>query len=209
MIPMTSPRAIIFDLGKVLLEFDYGIAIRRFLPRCRVDFGTLHRVLTQDHLLIEYETGLRTTPEFYAALCRLTGYAGELGEFREMFGSIFTPIEPMVTLLGEIRARGLPAYLFSNTNELAIEFVRAQFPFMSAFTGQILSYEVKAMKPAPPMYELAERLSGFRGPELFYIDDRSENVEAGWQRGWQGIVHHDPAETRAALVRLGVLNPKA
>ena len=208
MIPVVTPRAIIFDLGKVLLDFDYGVAIHRLLPRCRVDLDTLRRILTQDHLLIEYETGLLSTPEFFAALQRLTGYDGTLPGFRQLFGDIFTPIEPMLTLHADLRARRVPTYLFSNTNEMAIEFVRAQFPFMGTFDGQILSYEVKAMKPAPPMYELAERLSGFRGPELFYIDDRPENVEAGWQRGWQGVVHQDPVATRAALVRLGVLGAK-
>ena len=202
---MVTPQAIVFDLGKVLLDFDYSIAIHRLLPRCRVDLDSLRRILTQDHLLIEYETGLRTTPEFFAELQGLTGYEGTLVDFRRLFGDIFTPIEPMLALHAAVRARRLPTYLFSNTNEMAIEFVRAQFPFMQAFDAQILSYEVKAMKPAPPMYELAERMSGFRGPDLFYIDDRPENVAAGWQRGWQGIVHHDPVETRAALVRLGVL----
>lgn len=206
---MVTPRALIFDLGKVLLDFDYGIAIRRLLPRCRVDFEALCRILTQDHLLIEYESGMRTTPEFFGQLQRLTGYAGTLEEFRHGFGDIFTPIEPMVRLHDEAHARGVPTYLFSNTNELAIAFVRARFPFMRQFDGQILSYEVKAMKPEPPMYELAEQMSGFRGPELFYMDDRAENVEAGWNRGWQGIVHRDPAETRSALVRLGVLGAQA
>ena len=206
---MVTPQAIVFDLGKVLLDFDYSIAIHRLLPRCRVDLETLRRVLTQDHLLIEYETGLRTTLEFFAELQRRTGYAGVLDDFRRLFGDIFTPIPPMLALHADVRGRGVPTYLFSNTNELAIEFVRAQFPFLSAFDGLVLSYEVKAMKPAPPMYELAEQMSGLRGPELFYIDDRPENVEAGWQRGWQGVVHHDPVETRAALVRLGVLGATA
>jgi FMN phosphatase YigB (HAD superfamily) len=206
---MVTPRALIFDLGKVLLDFDYGIAIRRLLPRCRVDLEALRRILTQDHLLMEYESGERTTPEFFDALQRLTGYAGTLDEFRHVFGDIFTPIEPMVTLHAEAHGRGVPTYLFSNTNELAVAFVRAQFPFMRHFDGQILSYEVKAMKPASPMYELAEQMSGFRGPELFYMDDRAENVEAGWRRGWQGLVHHDPVETRLVLVRLGVLGAAA
>lgn len=206
---MTTPQAIIFDLGKVLLDFDYGVAIHRLLPRSRVELEALRWILTQDRLLAEYETGLRTTPEFFHEMQRRIGYEGTLADFRRVFGDIFTPIEPMLALHAAVRARRVPTYLFSNTNEMAIEFVRAQFPFMQAFDGQVLSYEVKAMKPAPPMYELAERLSGLRGPALFYIDDRLENVEAGWQRGWQGVVHQDPVETRAALVRLGVLDPAA
>lgn len=202
---MSVPKAIIFDLGKVLLDFDYGIALRRLLPRCRIGFDDLRRLLTLEPLLLEYESGQRTTAEFFAHLQAVTGYDGTLGEFRSVFGDIFTPIEPMVALHAELRARGLPTYLFSNTNEMAVEFVRAQFPFFAAFDGYILSYEVRSMKPAPPMYELAERLSGRRGADLFYLDDRPENVEAGWRRGWQGIVHEDPAQSRAALQQVGAV----
>lgn len=202
---MSVPKAIIFDLGKVLLDFDYGIALRRLLPRCRVGFDDLRRLLTLEPLLLEYESGQRTTAEFFERLQAVTGYDGTLAEFRSVFGDIFTPIEPMVALHAELRARGLSTYLFSNTNEMAVEFVRAQFPFFAAFDGYILSYEVHSMKPAPPMYELAERLSGRRGADLFYLDDRPENVEASWRRGWQGVVHEDPVQSRAALQQVGAV----
>ncbi len=199
------PKAIIFDLGKVLLDFDYGIAIQRLLPRCRVDLEGLRRILVQEQLLLDYESGLKTTSEFFAGLQELTGYSGTLDEFRPVFGDIFQPIESMLEVQASLRERGLRTYLFSNTNEMAIDFVRAQFPFMNTFDGLVLSYEVGSMKPAAPMYELAERLSGCSGPDLFYIDDRPENVEAGWRRGWQGIIHRDPQETRSALQRVGAL----
>jgi FMN phosphatase YigB (HAD superfamily) len=205
MSPSTPPKAVIFDLGKVLLDFDYGIALRRLLPRCRVGFDDLRRLLTLEPLLLEYESGQRTTAEFFAQLQALTGYTGTLAEFREVFGDIFTPIEPMVALHAELRARGFPTYLFSNTNEMAVEFVRAQFPFFAQFDGCVLSYEVRSMKPAPPMYEVVERLSGRRGADLFYLDDRPENVEAGWRRGWRGVVHEDPVQSRAALLRVGAI----
>ncbi|MCZ7638708.1 MAG: HAD family phosphatase [Verrucomicrobia bacterium] len=202
---MSVPKAIIFDLGKVLLDFDYGIALRRLLPRCRVGFDDLRRWLTLEPLLLEYESGQRTTAGFFEQLQAVTGYDGTLAEFRSVFGDIFTPIEPMVALHAELRARGLPTYLFSNTNEMAVEFVRARFPFFATFDGYVLSYEVRSMKPAPPMYEVAERLSGWRGADLFYLDDRPENLEAGWRRGWRGVVHEDPALSRAALQQVGAI----
>lgn len=202
---MSPPKAIIFDLGKVLLDFDYQIALRRLLPRCGLTFEALRRVLTQDPLLLEYEGGQHSTAEFFTRLQALTGYTGTLAEFRRVFGDIFTPIEPMLALHADLRARGWRTYIFSNTNELAVEFIRSQFPFFAEFDGYVLSYEVRSMKPAPPMYEVVEQLSGCRGAELFYLDDRPENVAAGWSRGWQGVVHREPDESRAALARVGAV----
>jgi FMN phosphatase YigB (HAD superfamily) len=201
---MPTPQAVIFDLGKVLLDFDYGIAVRRLLPRCRVSLDDLRRMLTQDRLLCDYETGQLSTPEFFRRLQALTGYAGTLGEFRDVFGDIFTVIPPMVAMQAALRSAGVPTYILSNTNELAVDFIRAQFPFFRGFDGYVLSYEVRAMKPAPAIYEAAERLSGRQGAELLFLDDRPENVDAALARGWQAMVHHDPAETRAALVAAGL-----
>jgi FMN phosphatase YigB (HAD superfamily) len=202
---MSLPKAVIFDLGKVLLDFDYGVAVRRLLPRCRVSLDELRRVLTQDRLLVDYETGLVTTPEFFARLRPAIQYEGTFDEFRLGFGDIFTPIKPMIALHAELHRAGIPTYVLSNTNELAVDYIRAQYPWFGDFDGLVLSYEHRAMKPAAALYEVAERMSGRRGAELFYFDDRPENLETAFARGWQGCVHDDPARSRAALAATGVI----
>ncbi len=200
------PRAVIFDLGKVLLDFDYQIALRRLLPRCRVPAEALRHLLLHERLLVEYETGRISTAEFIARLTAATGYQGTEAEFRAGFGDIFTPIEPMVALHAELRARGVPVYVLSNTNELAVDFIRGRYPWFAEFTGYVLSYEHHALKPDPALYVVAERLSGCRGAELFYFDDRPENVAAARDRGWQAVEHTDPERSRAALAATGLLD---
>jgi len=109
------------------------------------------------------------------------------------------PMEQMVDLHGELRRRGFQTYIFSNTNDLAIEHVRHNFPFFKHFDGYIFSYEVGAMKPQPEIYAAMEQMCGRREAELVYIDDRLENIEAGRARGWQTILQETPGKTRAAL----------
>lgn len=203
---MPRAQVVIFDLGKVLLDFDYRIAVRRLQPRCRISMSDLQLVLHQQHLLVEYETGLIGTAEFVRRLTAATGYQGTLEQFRAEFGDIFTPIEPMIALHAELRARRVPTWILSNTNELAVDFIRSRYPWFADFDGHVFSYEHHAMKPDAALYEVAERLIGRRGAALFYFDDRPENVAAACARGWQAVVHTDPAASRAALVAAGLLN---
>jgi HAD superfamily hydrolase (TIGR01509 family) len=201
----TKPPAIIFDLGKVLLDFDYTIATEKIAARSFKPPEDLHSHLGGSPLLVQYETGLLTRDEFFAEVRQATGFRGELAEFGDFFAGIFTPIEPMIALHAELRQRGLTTYIFSNTNDLAIELIRRDFPFFKHFDGYIFSYEVKSMKPDAPIYEALEKLTGKRGADLIYIDDRHENIVAGAARGWRTVFHEKPERTRQALTAFGVI----
>ena len=107
--------------------------------------------------------------------------------------------------LAAIRRKGIPTYIFSNTNDLAVEHIQRAFPFFANFDGYIYSHEVGAMKPAAKIYEALEKMSGKRGADIVYLDDRPENIAAGAARGWQTILQTEPAKSRMALEKLGVV----
>jgi len=118
----------------------------------------------------------------------------------------FVPIAPMVELQATLQRNGLPTFIFSNTNELAVNHIRRVFPFFAGFDGYILSYEHGAMKPEAKLYEVVEERSGCRGGEILYLDDRPENIEAGAARGWQVILQESPEKSREAVRKMGILN---
>ncbi len=199
-------RAVVFDLGKVLLDFDYGIAARQLSRRSRMDPEPLARLLSQSELICRFETGRLSAREFFDEVRAASGFGGAFEEFAECFSNIFTPIEPMVRLQERLRREGLGTFVFSNTNELAVNHIRKAYPFFANFDGYVLSYEHGVMKPDARLYEVLERLAGRRGGELLFLDDRLENVEAGARRGWQAVLQENPEKTMAALRRLGVLH---
>ncbi|MCE2827385.1 MAG: HAD family phosphatase [Verrucomicrobium sp.] len=196
------PKAVVFDLGKVLLDFDYGILARRMEALSDVPAQAILQVVNQTPLLHRYETGLMGDREFFEAVVAATGFRGGEVRFLEWFGDIFTEIVPMVGLHEALVGRGIPTYVFSNTNAQAIRHVRQVFPFYRKFTGEVLSYEVRSMKPDAGIYEAVERLSGFSGADLLYLDDRSENIAAGASRGWRAWIHEDPLITVPRVVSL-------
>ncbi|HTH49206.1 MAG TPA: HAD family phosphatase [Candidatus Limnocylindria bacterium] len=189
--PLAPPKAVVFDLGKVLLDFDYHIAARTLAPHSDLPAAEFKRIVDQSPLLHRYESGQLTTAEFGAEVRRLTGFRGSDELFHGSFGDIFAEIPEMVALQRRLAGRGVPTYVFSNTNELAIGHIRRQFPFFGGFTGYIYSYEVRSMKPDPGIYVALETLTGLSGADLLYLDDRAENIAHGAERGWRTILHAD------------------
>ncbi|NBR86778.1 MAG: HAD family phosphatase [Verrucomicrobia bacterium] len=200
-----TPTAVIFDLGKVLLDFDYGIVARRLAAHSGRDAEQIRGLLDQSPLLHRFESGRMTNDEFFREVSALTGYTGVFEEFADIFGDIFAPIAPMIDLHAQLRARGVPTFIFSNTNDLAIRHIRANFPFFANFTGYIYSHEARAMKPDARIYEVIEQRTQRTGAALLYVDDRKENVDAGAARGWRVVHHETPEQTIAAVRAAGLL----
>ena len=201
---MKTPEAVVFDLGKVLIEFDWWRAARALAAHSDLPAEAVHRVLLQTPALMDYETGHTTTEEFFAAVGAGIGFRGDLAAFDPLFTGIFDPITDMISLHADLRACGVPTYIFSNTNDLAIRHVRQNYPFFAGFDGYVLSYEHRAMKPHAALYEVVEKVTGRQGAALAYLDDRPENIATARQRGWHAILHETPAASRAALRQRGL-----
>ena len=202
---MKDSPIFIFDLGKVLVDFDYTIAAQKIAARSLQAPIDLHAFLGSSPLLVDYESGRLTRQTFYEAVSEAIGFRGDLEEFGSFFADIFSEMPETIALHTELRRRGFKTFIFSNTNDLAIEHVRRNFPFFKNFDGYIFSYEVGALKPQPEIYAAMEKMSGRRGADLVYLDDRAENIAAGAARGWRAILHESPVKTRAALESAGLL----
>lgn len=201
---MKIPEAVVFDLGKVLVDFDYNIAAQKIAQRGRIAPDEIKKLIDHAPLLYRFETGLMTNEEFFAEVCATTGYSGEFEEFCCHFGDIFSPIEPMIQWQQTLRERGIPTYIFSNTNDLAVRHIRQKFPFFANFTDYVFSYEQGAMKPDAKIYEVVERISRKRGDAILYLDDRAENIAGGAARGWQTILQESPEKTLSLVRGLGL-----
>ena len=74
-----------FDIGKVLLDFDYGIFVRRMAPRTQMDVPALDAFLNQSPLLAQYESGRLTSSEFFTVVQKETGFDGTEAAFAAYF----------------------------------------------------------------------------------------------------------------------------
>jgi HAD superfamily hydrolase (TIGR01509 family) len=199
---MKKPSVVVFDLGKVLVDFDYRISSAKIAARGNLTAEQVYHLLCTSTLPYRLESGAMTTEEFFNEVRGATGFTGALEEFTETFADIFTEIPAMIQLQAALRARQIPTFIFSNTNDIAVRHIRQRYPFFGNFDGYVLSYEHGAMKPEEAIYKVVEKLTGRGGPEICYLDDRKENVEGGLARGWRAVLHEEPAKTRAIVEEL-------
>ncbi len=202
---MPLPHAVVFDLGKVLLDFDYGKAAIQIARRGKLGAAEVRQFIDQSPLLFRFETGLLTREDFYSQVRAATGFIGLIEEFSRAFGDIFEPIAPMIELHARLKQRKVPTFIFSNTNELAVHHIERAYPFFSEFDGYIYSYQHGDMKPQAKLYEVVETVTGKSRHEILYVDDRAENIVAGAERGWQVILHETAERTTAGVKATGLL----
>jgi putative hydrolase of the HAD superfamily len=201
---MKESPAVVFDLGKVLLDFDYSLAAAKLARHSRLTAAQICDLFDHSPLLYRFETGPMTTEEFYREVGARSGYCGSLAEFCAAFADIFWEIKPMAAVQAALRSHQVATFIFSNTNPIAVAHIRQKYPFFARFDGYVLSYEHGLMKPDAKIYSIVERLAGRSGEEIVYLDDRRENVEAGLARGWRALVHQTPEQTIPLLRQWGL-----
>ncbi len=196
--------AVIFDIGNVLLSFDFGIAVARIAPFCSLPASEIPGRL--EPLKIDLETGRIGGDRFLSDVISAIGYAGDDATLRSAWQEIFTPIGATHQLV-HLWAKTLPVYLLSNTNDIHAEYFLERYEVFSLFKDRVFSHEVGAMKPDPAIYAHAVEKFGLTPSRTLFIDDLKPNVEAAEAAGW--VVHHYTQSEHQALVsqaeRLGLL----
>ena len=189
-------EALLFDVGKVLIDFNFETGVQALHRACSISRERLEEVLWDETWIRRYERGEITTGEFHSYLCDTAALKMDLTGFREVWSSVFLPgllvSEP---LLAALKSK-YPLILVSNTNEAHFEFIRDTYPVIDYFDQQVLSYEVGSLKPDREIFEHAIRVSGFRPDALFFTDDREENILAARELG----IHAHQFRTERMLI---------
>ena len=197
-------EAILFDLGKVLIDFNFKTGVEALHASCSISRDRFEEILWDQTWICRYERGEISTAAFHEYLRESADLNMPLSDFCRTWSSVFLP----GTLVSEGLLRSLkqtyPLILVSNTNEAHFEFIRAHYGVLDHFDHQILSYEVGSLKPDRKIFERAIATSGFPARTLFFADDREENVRAAGQIGIHAHQFTNETNLVEALVAAGV-----
>lgn len=197
-------RVVFFDLGKVLLNFDWMAAAKRAAARCEADPVTMARWITTSRHTHDYECGRLTSRQFFAHARTAIGFRGGFEEFTDLWSDIFMEIPETIALVRELKGR-VPMSLLSNTNEMHMDWVMGRWDFMRLFDDMVLSFREGCAKPEPEIYRRALAKFSMDPAEAFFVDDRPENVSGALTAGMDAVPFTDAAALESALVERGLL----
>ncbi len=197
-------RTLIFDLGKVLIPFDFERGFRAMAELCAQPSAEIRKRLAATDLVMRFESGLVEPAEFVAELSRMLEMHCDYDGFCDIWSSIFLPD----TLIPEAWLADLHKryrlLLLSNTNAIHFKMIRDTYPIIGHFDDLVLSYEVKAVKPAPAIYQQAIAKAQCSAGECFYTDDVREYVEAARQLGIDAVQFQSATQLRQELKYRGI-----
>jgi FMN phosphatase YigB (HAD superfamily) len=197
----TPPRAVIFDIGNVLLKFNYFVAAERLRLR-----NGLHELPDREPIVAakaRLESGQITRADFLQLARPAFSHEGDDESFLEIWRDIFDPNQPMIDLAAQL-SRSVPCYLLSNVSCIHHEYVFQKYPFFRIFRDGAFSYRLGCLKPEPRIYQLTLAQFGLAPEEVVLFDDMPENVAAARAEGWQAFLydfrrHHEFLQEIAPL----------
>ena len=185
---MSIPHFIYFDLGRVILDFDYHLAYHQLADVTGLSSKRIQEILGTDRLQVRYEEGILTSHEFHELFCQQCGSRPDYALFLQAGSSIFRPNVLILPVITQLAAANYPLGILSNTCEAHWEYCTGQYGILrSAFDIHVLSYRVKAMKPNEKIYEAATEMAGCSAVNIFFVDDLVENVEGARRFGMDAV----------------------
>lgn len=190
-------KNVIFDIGKVLIDFRY----KEYMRDLSFDESVIER-LSEKMVLDDDWNSLDRGEEEEVFINRikkkLPEYEKEIDVFFKDYGNLVESYPYAKTWLEGLKKRGYGVYLLSNYPEKMFERHSSEkFTFMDCVDGKIVSGKVKLRKPEKEIYELLLNTYGLEAEECVFIDDRIENTEAAVKSGLKAI-HFDEYENVCA-----------
>jgi putative hydrolase of the HAD superfamily len=196
---------IVFDLGNVLIPFNYDVALEK-LNRIDKGLGDRFWVYYKDNYQIhrDFERGSITEDDFINKMLQVLENKINRSDFCELYSKVFKENTEVSALLPLLKQKYM-LVLLSNTNSIHMEYGWKDYEFLKYFDKLILSHQVKALKPEEKIYRSVEEFSGKPAGEHIFIDDIEEYVAAAKTMGWDGIVFSDAAQLKQDLIQRGIL----
>jgi len=179
--------AIVFDLGQVLVRFDYKYFVEK-VKRHKDEIGEQFMELYKKNYNIhrDFEKGIISEKDFIAQMLNYLDHVIDEETFCQYWSDIFSLNDNVVAILSELKKK-YKLYLLSNTNSIHKKYGYQHYEFLKCFDKLFLSHEVGYIKPEKEIYQSVEKVSGFASNEHIFIDDILEYVDAAKKLGWDGI----------------------
>lgn len=183
---MQPEKFVYFDLGNVLVNFDHRTAAANLASLSGYPVEIIYEHLFVTDLQERYETGLINSRQYVDELNGLLDRDLSSEQILLGISDMFEPNTAILQALSLVRQSSVPIGILSNTCEAHWNWLMERdWPVLHGWYDKImLSYEVGSMKPNAAIYAACEQACGLAGSQIFFTDDRADNIAAAKTRGW-------------------------
>ena len=201
----SAPRAVVFDVGMVLYEWDLRRLFEKLIDdEAELDWFCEHVVTPEWHF--QHDAGRPLDDMVPELQAQYPDHAHLVEAYRYRFNeTIPGPVEGTHAIARTLMDRGVPVYGLTNFGAEFWDAFRPTAPIFDRFADIVVSGREKCAKPDARIYEIAEERFGHAPQELYFIDDRAENIAAARARGWHGHVFAGAGALETDLRRHGLL----
>lgn len=194
-------KAILFDLGRVLVGYDHAQTIASLASVCRngaadpAAVGALLHAIGDDLLVGRTDTAALHT--YFRTHADAT--ADPAAFFAAFTAGISRDEEALAYAVALEHRPDVLVGVISNTNETHVRWLDAHVPELRSFDLVMMSNELGMGKPDPAVFRLALELLDVAPHQTLFVDDVQENVDAATALGMVAILHTDWAFTRPRI----------
>lgn len=201
-------RNIIFDFGKVLVDYDYSLVMRNmtFDPAERAEF--FRSIITHywgdmlEREVTPFADVMQQMRDAYPY------FSPHITALEEHFTECVTgEVSGMRSFLTELRQRGFRIYGLTNWCSKVYETMKQYDKIFSLLHGFVISSDVHMVKPEPGIYESLLQKYGLLADECVFVDDKSENIEGASLVGIRGILFANAPQCAGELQQMLGVEP--
>jgi putative hydrolase of the HAD superfamily len=201
----SSVKAILFDLGGVLINLDYQKTVQSFESLGIENFNELFSQAQQSHLFDDYETGKISSFHFINRILDLMPKGSNPNQVVHAWNDMILDFPMNRLQMLERMSKNYPLFLLSNTNDLHMEKVRRELkktsekPLEDYFTEVFLSQQVGLRKPTKEVFHYVADKIGFPPQNILFIDDSIQHIDSANSLGFQTIHLTFPLENHPSF----------
>ena len=191
---------IIFDIGRVLVGFEWGDYARSLFGE--VTAREITAAMWDSGHWFELDLANLTDDEILELFYReRPAYRAEIREAFERVGECVTRRDWVIPYIHELQARGYRVLFLSNYSEHVMNANREALDFLQHLDGGVFSCDVHLVKPDPAIYRTLMNQYGLTPEECLFIDDRKRNTDAAQALGMHAIVFENYEQMRSDIER--------
>lgn len=200
----TNIKVIIFDLGKVIVDFDHMRICTKLSKQSPFGPDRIHDIIFNSGLEASFDMGIISPENFYLSVKKKARLEININVFQEIWTKIFTLNPEIEELISSLKNK-YRLLCLSNTNSWHFEYCMQKFPVLKLFDSFILSYKVGKTKPDSTIFEEAIKKAATLPDECVYIDDVPEFVETASKLGINGIHFRTVRKLKKELSDLNII----